>query len=204
MKEFDFDALMDEVLREDAQVEPRPGMERRILAGMQVEVSRTAVPRRWLRLWWMPAGACLGVVLGLSLIPVVQHGRRERVDSRAAAGASVTDARSIAGDAEGRAERREMPLYQERKPGGVSRVAKRGSALRVERTGEVAETRLPKMETFPAVAQRGGFLPEPASGSGAKELREAVDSPQVAQALQGLKAEQERPLQVSAIEIKPL
>jgi hypothetical protein len=60
------------------------------------------------------------------------------------------------------------------------------------------------METFPAVAQSGGFLPEPQGSGGRDGLRVVAESPQVAKALQELKAEQERPLQVSAIEIQPL
>jgi hypothetical protein len=191
MKEFE--ELLDEVLREDVQVEPRSGMERRILMGVNAEGSRAVVRRRWLRLWWVPAGACLGLVL------VMQHGRRERVDSRDG-GVTVANAHPAVAT-----ELKKMPLSQEMKRRGASRVAGRSSGSRIERTEEVAKSHLPKMETFPAVAQSGGFLSEPQQGDGGRDgLRVVVESPQVAKALQELKAEQERPLQVSAIEIQPL
>jgi Tfp pilus assembly PilM family ATPase len=135
------------------------------------------------------------MVLGVVLM--TQHGPRS-VDSRID---RVTDAglHPVVGDVGNAAVAKDVPLHHEMKSG-----AARSSALSVKETEEVAEDRLPKMETFPAVAQSGGFLPEPTSGSGAKELGEVVDSPQVAKALQSLKEEQERPLEVSAIEIQPL
>ena len=127
----------------------------------------------------------------------MQHGKREDADSRVA-DVTAADAHPAAAT-----ELKRMPLREERKHGVASRVKGRGPAVVAEYAEEFAEARLPKMETFPAVAQSSGFLPGTRSG-GAKELREAADSPQVAQAFQELKAEQERPLQVSAIEIKPL
>ena len=189
MKEFE--ELLDEVLREDSQVEPRLGMERRVLAGMHAESSR----KRWLRMWWVPAGACVGMVLGAVLM--TQH-RPWSVNSRID---RVTDAglHPVVGDVGKAAVAKDVPLHHEMKSG-----AGRSSTLSTKRAEEIADARLPKMETFPAVAQSGGFLPEPTSARGAKELREVLDSPQVAKALQSLKEEQERPLEVSAIEIQPL
>jgi hypothetical protein len=187
----DFDELLDEVLREDSQVEPRLGMERRVLAVVRTKSSR----KRWPRVWWVPAGVCAGMVLGVVLM--MQYRLHESAGSVATV---VMDGRThpSVGYESPMATVKDAPVRHEMKR------STRGSALPVERTEEVAEDRLPKMDTFPAVTQRGGFWSEPTSGSGAKELREVVDSPQVAEALQGLKKEQERPLVVSAIEIKPL
>jgi len=188
----EFDELLDEVLRKDARTEPRPGIEQRILANVNAEVSRPVAWRRWLRLWLAPAGACLGLIL------VMQHGRREDVDSRVA-GMTVADTHRAAAT-----ELKGMSLREERKHEEVaSRVKGWGPAVVAKHVEESSEALLPKMETFPAVAQSSGFLPE-MSGGGVKELREATDSPQVAQALQELKVQQEQPLKVSAIEIKPL
>jgi hypothetical protein len=189
----DFDELLDEVLQEDLEVEPRLGMERRVLTGMHAESSR----KRWPRMWWVPVGACVGMALGVMLM--TQH-RPRSVDSRID---RVTDTGLHPDDAGKAAVVKDVPLHHEMKS-GAARVAGRSSTLSTKRAEEVADARLPKMETFPAVAQSGVFLPEPMGGSGAKELREVVDSPQVAEALQSLKEKQERPLEVSAIEIQPL
>ena len=188
MKEFD--ELLDEVLQEDSQVEPRLGMERRVLAVVRTESSR----KLWPRVWWIPAGACVGMVLAVVFMQHRPHG------SAGSAATVVTNGggHAFVGNAGGIVVVKDVPVRHEMKR------AVRGSGLPVKRTEEVAENRLPKMETFPAVAQSGGFLPETMNDSGAKELRKVVDSPQVAEALQGLKDEQEKPLVVSAIEIQPL
>jgi hypothetical protein len=196
----EFDELLDQVLKEDARVEPRQGFEQRILAGLRGESPR----KRGLWMWWAPAAACAAVVLGTVLM--LQHGRSGQVDTRAA-GANQP-ARNTASGAAGKIvpSMHEAPTELPRKIGGarVSHMAKQGLPLQSEMARGVAETRLPKMETFPAVAQTGGFLPEPPDTTAAKELREAADSPQVALALRELKEQQERPLQVNAIEIEPL
>ena len=70
MKEFE--ELLEEVLREDGRIESRLGIERRVLARVRAESSR----KRWPRLWWVPAGACVGMVLGVVLM--TQHRPRER------------------------------------------------------------------------------------------------------------------------------
>jgi len=160
----------------------------------------------------VPAGAFAGLVLGGVLMMHHWEGRRDsgevRVAGRDLAAANVVTETP----AQGKAMRdRALPPTGRK----VRKVFEKGELsldlssapplLSRERraVGEGERERLPKMETFPAVAQSGGFLAEP-DGGGTKELREAVDSPQVAQALLELKTQQEKPIEVSAIEIKPL
>jgi hypothetical protein len=53
-----------------------------------------------------------------------------------------------------------------------------------------ATRQMPKLDTFPAMTQQSGNV--------------LLKSPQAIQALQELKAEQQQPLEISAIEIQPL
>jgi hypothetical protein len=196
----DFDELLGQVLKEDARVEPRLGFEQSILAGLRVEASR----KGWRRIWWVPAGVFAGLAVAAALM--VQHGRSGSHSAAANLGVSQADRASLPTPEKvrkvfeteilGPDHRSGPPLLPRRRAGGRT-------ASQMGHSEEVGE-RLPKMETFPAVAQSGGFLPEPGTSGEVKALREAVDSPLVAQALQELKAEQERPLEVRVIEIEPL
>jgi hypothetical protein len=200
----DFDELLDQVLKEDARVEPRLGFEQRILAGLRVEASR----KGWRRIWWVPAGVFAGLAVAVALM--VQHWGSV---SHSAAKQGVNLGVPQAGRASLPTPEKVRKVFETETLGsdhhsGPPLLPRAGAGRRagpqMTQSEEVGESRLPKMETFPAVAQSGGFLTEPVTSGEVKALREAADSPLVAQALQELKAEQERPLEVSAIEIEPL
>jgi hypothetical protein len=198
----DFDELLDQVLKEEARVEPRLGFEERILAGLRVEASR----KRWLRIWWVPAGVFAGLAVSAALM--VQHGRSDAHSAAANPGVSQAGRASLPAPEKVRKVFETETLSPDHRSAPPLLPRRRAEGRTASQMGQgeaVGESRLPKMETFPAVAQSGGFLPEPVmtSGEGGK-LREVLDSPQVAQALLELKAKQERPLEVSAIEIEPL
>ena len=59
MKEFD--ELLDEVLREDGQAMPRPGLETRVMARLRADERPAAgwLKARWLRAGAMAAAACV-------------------------------------------------------------------------------------------------------------------------------------------------
>lgn len=186
MSDFDFDELLDQVLKEEARVEPRVGMERRILERVGSEERR---PRRW----WIPAGVFAAVAIAAVLM--MQHGSRRPafviVDGPGVRHPSLRDAMNAAGVKEPVIRRQETRAE-------TARVVRRVVPKRTpSREVAVADERVPKMDTFPAVTQKGSLLAGWRSG-------DAQSSGAAAQALLELKAEQERPLRVDAIEIKPL
>src|ERR1700722_3546284 len=126
MKEFD--ELLDEVLQEDLGVEPRLGMERRVLAGVHAESSRERGPR----MWWVPVGACVGMVLAVVFMQHRPHG------SAGSAATVVPNAggHAFVGNAGGIVVVKDVPVRHEMKR------AVRGSGLPVKRTEEVAGDRL--------------------------------------------------------------
>jgi hypothetical protein len=193
MRDSDFDKLLDEVLKEGARVEPRVGMELRVMAGVRAEAARK---QRLLR-WWVPVGVCAGLALAAVLVMQSLRATHDSVASDLKVNARSSSAEIATGVASVNTDEH---VKETSVPKVVRREAHRTPVFRAE----VATEHPQKMETFPAVAQTGGFLPERGEDSGAKVLREVVASPQVAQALVELKAQQDQPVQVSAIEIEPL
>lgn len=187
MSDFDFDKLLDEVLKEDARVEPRVGMERRILESVRSEKRQ---PVRW----WIPAAASAAAVLAAILLMLHGSGRPDLVivDGPGVPHPSLHDATNATGVKEPEVRRREEHAETTR---AVRRVTPKKT-----QPAEVAEKRLPKLDTFPAVTQKGSLQ----AGLQSANAPNPQPSEAVAQALLELKAEQERPLQVDAIEIKPL
>jgi len=181
MRDSDFGKLLDEVLKERAEIEPRVEMERRILERMR---SASREPVRW----WMPAGAFAAMVIAAILLmngsrrpePVIVNAPRVEHPSR----------------------------HDATKAAGVKEPEAHAEAARVVRhvvsnkthPAQVAEERMPKLDTFPAMTQKGSLL----SGWQSGGAPTTPSSEAAAQALKALKAEQERPLQMDAIEIKPL
>jgi hypothetical protein len=202
MSEFDFDALLDEVLKEEAQAEPLPGMERRILTRMREEKVLGGV---WARGWWLGAVALAACVV---VAVAVHHWSGTSSGSHVAAPITAPQTaiarRDGEGDAENKPELKVAPFRREARrkisPARAGEAAISGEQVQVQ----VQEERLPKLDTFPAVTQKGSLLAELKRGDTRDAVQAIAQSPQLAQALLDLKAEQERPLQVDAIEIKPL
>jgi hypothetical protein len=200
MSEFDFDALLDEVLKEEAQAEPLSGMERRILTRLREE---KVLGGGWARGWWLGAAslaACLVVAVA------VHHWFGTSSGSHVAAPITAPQTaiarRDGEGDAENKRELKVAPFRREARrkisPGRAGEAVLSGEQV------QVREERLPKLDTFPSVTQKGSLLVESKRGDSRDAAKAIAQSPQLAQALLDLKAEQERPLEMDAIEIKPL
>jgi hypothetical protein len=195
MKEFD--ELLDGVLQEDGRVEPQPGLERRIQVRVQAEMTRVSGWSRWWRFGLVPLVTCVVVV-----ITVHHRSGHETVPAPVVASASKIAASDDAGSAKSAEQLSNASLSYRTNRTKEEALRVHHQTAAVEES--VREIRLPKMETFPAVTQRGGFLPEPGNDRERDGLRAVADSSQVAQAFLELKVKQEKPLEVSAIEIKPL
>lgn len=194
-----FDELLDEVLREDGQAMPRPGLETRVMARLRADERPAA---GWLKARWLTAGAMAAAacVVAAVLWVAPRNGSAPQVQRPVV----VTKPE---------ANRPHLSTPQAKLAGTHSSddktVARRGHPIgtlsKMRRSPVVAQqSRLPKLETFPAVTQKGeaaGWL----GGSDAKlatVVREM--SPQTLKALQELQESQSRPLTIAAIEIKPL
>jgi hypothetical protein len=181
-----FDDLLDDVLREETRTEARPGMEQRILARVREEgVRRSYLPR----MGWM-VGALMAACL---VVAVAFHPWQRRMHDAPLPSAETAPIPSPPANA--------SPRVDSRIASGISPVKdasphRHGRVVSVQaEAAQPADVRdgrepRPKLDTFPAVTQKG----EPSM----------VSSPAAVQAMQELKAEQEQPVTVAAIEIKPL
>jgi len=184
MSEFDFDRLLDDVLEKDTLAEPRPGIEQRVLARVREERVGAAIRMRG---WWIGAAASLAACL---VIAVAVHHRSGMRDVPSVPGAQAVAAPPSAmasgtHNAGATAEATRIPFHRE--------AVRRSSPVRAVPAAGVKQVRdepLPKMDTFPAVTQR--------------DVSPLVTSPEAIEALQKLKADQERPVEISAIVIQPL
>jgi len=187
----DFDELLDEVLKKEAGVEPRVGMEQRVLVRVRAEeTGRIGWGRRWL---FAPALVSGGLLVAVA----VNHrfSRRDRFEApvlRAVAPPVVTMQESVQSDSQEVPELKgaQSPPHTRRKQTPLQTASANANLEQAREEG------LPKMDTFPAVTQKGSLL------AGWKS--DDVQSSEATQALLQLKAEQERPLQVNEIEIQPL
>lgn len=184
MRQSDFDALLKTVLEEKIQVEPRPGMEQRILLHA-IEEKRNdpaGMPK-----WWLAAATSLAACF---VIAVAMHRRFAAADNSSTHIAPATATRapmaeSRVQDAVTAREQKAVSLHSESLKSPLH-------VHHIPRTFELqGRKELPKMETFPAMASKD---PE----------NLLAKSPQAIKALQDLKNKQENPLQISAIEIQPL
>lgn len=216
----DFDELLDEVLREDFAPEPSAGFEARVMARVRADAGHgSALSKRW-RTWILgPAAACLGIVAVVWYVAGGGMPQPDRTASRASApGISVEkseieSSHSVAGanagldmGGSGRAKR-DAHLSDDKT------IAKMGHPVlenaryvdrKVKRV-EAASEDEPKLETFPAVSQKGdlaGWLGGGDDGKLATIAREVT--PAAAAAYQQLNAAQSEPIDIAAIEIKPL
>jgi len=179
-----FDELLDDVLREETRTEPRSGMERRILARVREDGARGSyLPRMG---WMVGASLAACLVVAIAVRPwqrgmhdaPLPSGQIAPIPSATASMSPQVEALDVspAKDSSPRSRRRKV-------------VSMQAAAVRPAEVRDGRDPR-PKLDTFPAATQRSGPL--------------MVPSPTVAEAIRELKAEQEQPLTVAEIEIKPL
>jgi len=201
----DFDELLDEVLREDAAAEPRAGLEARVMARARSEAghgSTFGLPNRW-RAWMLgPVAACLAIVAAVWYVSGGGLSQPDRVASHMPAPVLSVETPGI---------ERSHPVAEG--DAGLS-VGGSGRALRdahlsdektVAKMGHPDSEDGPKLDTFPAVSQKGdlaGWLRSGDDGKLATIARQVT--PEVAKAYQQLQAVQSEPIDIAAIEIKPL
>jgi len=134
------DEWLESALRQSGKSQPRAGLERRVLAGLQAERYRIASRRR--RWWWVAAMAAATGAIALAVWP----GPIDRTRTREAV---VT----VAGDDIGSRERPVAPLELRRAPGtpggALARNARRRRPTRpTTRTPEAGD--VARLERFPA------------------------------------------------------
>ena len=218
----DFDELLDEVLREDAAAEPRAGLEARVMARVRSEAghgSTFGLPNRW-RAWMLgPVAACLAIVAAVWYVSGGGLSQPDRVASHMPAPVlsvetpGTESSHSVArGDIglnvgeSGRAMRDAHLRRDEAAPKMGHPVLENAPYVdrKVKRVEAVSEDG-PKLDTFPAVSQKGdlaGWLRSGDDGKLATIARQVT--PEVAKAYQQLQAVQSEPIDIAAIEIKPL
>ena len=200
MKERNFDALLDGVLRKDAGAEPRDGFEARMLA--QVGAASGAVSRWWMfAVWAGGLTVAAGMVALILLLPgrhevrtVPHDGLAASVEGQLPSGAGAPSAGAVYGtrSASLRAGSEAVPLSKTGSQSG-------GTARRVNKEMTVAaaaheEVSLPKLETFPS----------PVVTEEDQATVVALRSPDAAKAMVSLQQEQKEPIRIAAIEIAPL
>lgn len=178
----DFDELLEDVLRQQSNGELRHGMEQRILARVRQQEMRRSL---WPHVIWLagtPLAACL--IAAIAIHPWRQSAHDTVLSPRVAVTPSpnrtLTEAAPVVSPASA----------APRRPHGKRVVVLAHTGEARPKLAQARQEPLPKLDTFPAVTQKSGPL--------------TVSSPAVAQAMQELKTEQERPLVVAAIEIEPL
>ncbi len=227
----DFDELLDGVLRQDGLAEPRGGLEERVMARVRAEDGHRSVLGLQNRRWsWLlvPAAACLGIVMAIWYVPGGRVARTDRVASRGSAplisvrsGQEIVDGSQALGGSgrafypsqqAGRGPRARdahhttppaswqgLRLIRDKAAAKMGHPVYRG----IKRVQAAPEE--PKLESFPAVSQKGdiaGWLGGDDGGKLAAIARQA--SPETVAAYQQLRAVQNEPIDIAAIEIKPL
>ena len=217
-----FDELLGKVLSEESAVEPRAGLERRVMA--RVGERSAAASRRWMFAAWAGGLAVVAVVLVVLLPgrPVVRAVRHDglAVSNPAAAslghglpsGAKASSRSMMYGILRPRSGQASeaVPLSKTgRSPDDVSRGVSAERAAAPRRSGasgkqvvQAEEAALPKLDVFPSPAPVDVF-----PGPVADERQDAaaeLSSPKAAEALLALQKEQKEPIQVAAIQIAPL
>lgn len=201
-----FDELLDGVLREDVAAEPRTGLEGRVMARVRPDVSpdeglsRGSLSQAWNR-WrrWLPvpAAACLVVAVSVWYVSdgrVPHPAAALRGSSPVLAIPAVEAPKPMAADAQSNAPQvRERPLFAE------------AAARQPRRVRTASAESEPKLETFPGVSQQGNAAGWLGRGENGKLTAIASEvTPAVAKAYRQLQAVQSEPIDIAAIEIKPL
>ncbi|HZY63605.1 MAG TPA: hypothetical protein VFE38_13880 [Edaphobacter sp.] len=203
-----FDELLDEVLREDGKVMPRPGLETRVMARLRAD-ERPA----W-RGWMSGAMVAAACVMAAVVWIAPRNGPAPKVEDH------VASTEQSSQPEPGRSARvsRDIPFasWQGTHLSDDKTVAKVGHPAAVERAAEAApkvrrslvvaqQNPLPKLATFPAVTQKGDAMGWWSSDDGGKLAALAKESsPATVAAFQELRSVQDRPIDIAAIEIKPL
>lgn len=198
-----FNELLDGVLREDVAAEPRPGLEARVMARVQADegllhASFSQTWDRWRKWLFVPAAACLGVAALVWYGTGGGTSRPARVASRASAPALAVPA-VVAPKSAAAIARNSAPQA------GEGYLSDEEAAPRQPKRVRTVSEDEPKLETFPAVSQKGnpaGWL-----GGGDNGKLDAIASevtPAVAKAYRQLQEAQSEPIDIAAIEITPL
>lgn len=180
MNPSEFDRLLDAVLKDQVRPKLPLGMEQRTLSRVHDQQIRSR--RRQLGLGLSAAGlaACFALII------------QPRPEPSPTAPEIATAAAPVA--SRPKANDSSHVEMATKKPGRLppaNRIAPQPRAdIQVRPQLATRTQQMPKLDTFPAVIQKDDGL--------------LAKSPQTLQALQELKAEQQRPLQISAIEIQPL
>lgn len=207
MKERDFDALLDGVLREDAAAEPRVGFEARLVAGVKAGAERES--GRWWRRGWLlvPVAACAGVIAVVWYGAVRSHVRDheavvERPISRAASsGVDTAAAKAEVAESRLRGDEAVAKMGHTVSAGDERAVRKMGRPVLVA-YGSSGSKPLPKLDVFPSPAPVSVF-PTPVRAEDRRAIPAELDA-KAAEALQSLKQQQNEPVQVTAIRIPPV
>jgi hypothetical protein len=199
----EFDELLDGVLRELAEPEPRGGLETRVLA--QIGSERAAVRRTltWRRLAFalIPMAACAGLLL------MVQDYLRQvaKAPQEMALRTSFPKRSDVHGWSEMAPVTEDGPA-ERMGPGATARTKVRtseDSRSGRRRREHVHAARLtndtPKLETFPAFVQRGPLVGWFAGGPSVVGVGEAP--PETVEALGELQRSQSEPIRIAAIQI---
>jgi hypothetical protein len=186
MNDSDFERLLNGVLREDAQVEPLQGLEKRVMARIRIEPQRRSV-------WWMMAfgAASVGLAVWFGVVsfspqrrtsppPQLETAIRERV-SPPALGLSVS---SLAAH-----DRKPEQRRQTRPPEVLARMS---GSQEIAETGTGEVNSLPKLDVFPTPSP----VPEPVRELVAVSLHEG--------AVAGLAGTSSGPAQPAELKIEPL
>jgi len=199
-----FDQLLNQVLQEEAQAQPRAGIEGRVLARIRLEAVQPVAQWRWHRPAWLrpvPAAACLCVVLALCVVLVIP---RSPHSSPVAKTSVPLDAGVAAAHQAPVVEPDAAFAGQSDNPPSPAKAAGPDASRRVvRRSAEVGKVPLPKLETFPAPAPVTIFPQPVAPNEGGPQLA-ALRSQKVAEALAKLQQEQNEPIRIAAIQIAPL
>jgi hypothetical protein len=197
----DFDQLLDGVLQEDTAAQPRPGLEARVMARVRMEGRKYRSgfgPRNLL--WASSIAMIVCVVMAASIWYVSDRGlpQPDKVASRAPA--PILNAPAV-----------ETPKPVVARHDAHLSQGKDRQHLRlthVDSANEKAEHASedePRLETFPAVSQKGDVTGWFGTSDGEKLAAIARGaSPETVAAYQQLRSAQKEPIDIAAIEIKPL
>ncbi|MEO8737747.1 MAG: hypothetical protein ABI380_14555, partial [Edaphobacter sp.] len=217
----DFDELLDGVLREDAAVQPHAGVEGRVMARVRTEAGhgpKLGLANRW-RAWTLiPAAAGLGIVAAIWYVSGGVLSQPDRVASpisppvlsveKSGIESSYPVARGDAGlgvSGSGRALRDAHFRRDEAAPKMGHPILENARYLRRKaRKVKSASEDEPKLETFPAVSQKGDPTGWIGSDDGKLAALPREVTPALAAAYQQFNAVQNEPIDIAAIEIKPL
>ncbi|HEV2711188.1 MAG TPA: hypothetical protein VGU67_13320 [Edaphobacter sp.] len=197
----DFDELLDGVLREDATVQPRTGLDARVIARVRIDgrKHRSGFGSRNL-LWACSIAMFVCVAMASSIWYVSDRGLPQPVKVASRVPAPILNAPAV-----------ETPKLVVARHNVRLSQGEGGQHLRLPPVGsanekpEHAPEDEPRLETFPAVSQKGDVTGWFGTSDGEKLAAIARRaSPETVAAYQQLRSAQKEPIDIAAIEIKPL